>query len=126
MHGSLTCQGLKPLKNATPKKWKKEIMSIRDNHIERLLSVLEANNSILESNQRIIGQLINLLGTEDFSDSNTSEWISTKEAAILVGVSSQTVRDWVRAGEVKGKRVGEKKIAVYKPSALARAKYITD
>lgn len=101
-------------------------MSIKDNHIERLLSVLEANNSILESNQRIIGQLINLLGTEDFSDSSSSEWISTKEAALLVGVTSQTVRDWVRAGEVKGKRVGERKFAVYKPSALARAKFITD
>lgn len=105
----------------------------KDSTIERLLALLETQTSLLEtqtsilvSNQKIIGEIISLAGSEDLTDSNSSQWISTKEAAILVGVTSQTMRDWVRTGEVKGKRVGERKFSVYKPSALARAKFITD
>ena len=93
-------------------------MSSRDEHFDQLFSVLMSQQKLIEANQEIIKRIVTILETPE-----TGEWIPVKDAALLLNVTPQTVRDWVRAGEVKGKRVGEKKFVVYKPSALARAKY---
>lgn len=93
-------------------------MSSRDEHFNQLISAFMSNQKLIEANQELIKRMVTILETPE-----TGEWIPVKDAALLLNVTPQTVRDWVRTGEVKGRRVGEKKFVVYKPSALARAKY---
>ena len=93
-------------------------MSSRDEHFDQLISALMSHQKLLEANQEIIKRIVTILETPE-----TGEWIPVKDAALLLNVTPQTVRDWVRSGQVTGRRVGEKKFVVYKPSALARAKF---
>jgi excisionase family DNA binding protein len=38
----------------------------------------------------------------------SKEWLTLKEAAVLLNVSPLTLRRWVLAGKVKSKKVGKK------------------
>lgn len=93
-------------------------MSSRDEHFNQLISAFMSNQKLIEANQELIKRMVTILETPE-----TGEWIPVKDAALLLNVTPQTIRDWIRTGEVTGKRAGEKKFVVYKPSALARAKY---
>lgn len=73
---------------------------------------------LIKTNQELLNRALSLLEAK----SDTGEWIPVKDAALLLGVTPQSVRDWIRSGEVRGKVVGQRKYLVYKPSAMARAK----
>lgn len=62
----------------------------------------------LDSNMKdVVDMLIN-----SFTPDRPKEWITVPEAAAILGVSSQTMRTWIKDGEIPTRNVGVRKTTV--------------
>lgn len=91
-------------------------MSKRD-QLNRILNLIEINNRLLEHALEIY---------EKDPDNEQDQWIGTGDAALLMGVSPQTIRNWVKMGVIKGKSLSQRKYVVYKPDVQAYGKNINE
>lgn len=73
-----------------------------------------------------IGLIERLIANYETESSEDEQWIGTGDAALLMGVSPQTIRNWVKMGVIKGKSLSQRKYVVYKPDVQAYGKNINE
>ena len=75
-----------------------------------MTSLYEINEKLSERDQRILLEMAKLLLKESLNEDDG--WITVKEAAKLLGVSSPFVRRKIDEGVFRAKNIGERKTRV--------------
>ena len=75
-----------------------------------MTSLYEINEKLSERDQRILLEMAKLLLKESLNEDDG--WITVKEAAKLLGVSSRFVRRKIDEGVFRAKNIGERKTRV--------------